>query len=410
MPPPLVDLSAADIADNHCHGLVVSELLRADPATFEARLTLTGQAYLTSDQDDLAAWRSIEALVGSNAYSLISRRWLCEFLHCAEDPESLARARDSVLRADPVGYTRRLLADQNIVELVADEGYTHMPVGGAELEQLAAIPVHRVARIESFIDDLKTQDLANLDHFAEALAQRLDQAVADPRTIALKSVIAYRTGLDITDPTRSEAASAYRRWRAAGWADSRANSKPVRDYLLHLAMPVIERHDIALHIHCGDGDPDVVFARSRPQDLYGFLKRYRRQPIVLMHAGHPWSEEAAYIASILPHVYIDLSVLIPWASLDIESHLTQLIGMMPSSKLLYSSDQVYEPELFWLPARFARRALERALSAAADADYLTLAAAQAIGRGILADNTRRLHGIQARDTRNPRELRTRDIG
>ena len=32
--------------------------------------------------------------------------------------------------------------------------------------------------------------------------------------------------------------------------------------------------------------------------------------------------------------------------------------MMPSSKLLYSSDQVYEPELFWLPARFARRALE----------------------------------------------------
>jgi predicted TIM-barrel fold metal-dependent hydrolase len=391
-------LSGADIVDNHCHGLVVDELLKADPATFEARLTLTGQAYITSNQDDPAVWRSIETLVEGNAYSLISRRWLCEFLNCPEDPASLARARDSVMRADPVGYTRRLLADQNIVELVADEGYTHMPVGGAELERLVAIPVHRVARIESFIDDLKArQDLRNLDGFADALQQRLDQAAADPRTIALKSVIAYRTGLDIAaEPARSEAASAFHRWRAAAWADSRADSKPVRDYLLHRAMEVIQRHDIALHIHCGDGDPDVVFAHSRPQDLFSFLKRYDRQPIVLMHAGHPWSEEAAYIAAILPHVYIDLSVLIPWASLNIESHLSRLIGMMPSSKLLYSSDQVYEPELFWLPARFARRALERALGAAADAGYLTPAAGQAIGHGILAGNTRRVHGIHTR--------------
>jgi predicted TIM-barrel fold metal-dependent hydrolase len=388
-----VDLSDAEIVDNHCHGMVVDEMLKSEPATFEARLTLTGQAYLTSNQNDPAVWRSIEALVGGNAYSLISRRWLCEFLHCAEDAASLAQARDRVLRADPVAYTRRLLADQKIVELVADEGYTYMPVGGADLERLVAIPVHRVARIESFIDDLIRQDVADLDGFAGALQQQLDEAAADPRTIALKSVIAYRTGLDITEPAKSEAASAFQRWRAAGWADSRADSKPVRDYLLHLAMPIIERHNIALHIHCGDGDPDVVFEHSRPQDLYGFLRRYDRRPIVLMHAGHPWSEEAAYIAAILPHVYIDLSVLIPWASLDIESYLARLIGMMPSSKLLYSSDQVYEPELFWLPARFARRALERALSAAIDADYLTTAQAQSIGRGILAGNTRRVHAL-----------------
>ena len=87
-------------------------------------------------------------------------------------------------------------------------------------------------------------------------------------------------------------------------------------------------------------------------------------------------------------------MLIPWASLGIEHHLTKLIGMMPSAKLLYSSDQVYEPELFWLPARFARQALGRALSAAADAGYLTPAAAEAIGRGILAGNTRRVHSIE----------------
>jgi len=41
--------------------------------------------------------------------------------------------------------------------------------GGADLERLVAIPVHRVARIESFIDDLIRQDLADLDGFADAL-------------------------------------------------------------------------------------------------------------------------------------------------------------------------------------------------------------------------------------------------
>lgn len=179
MPTSRVDLSDAEIVDNHCHGMVVDEMLKSDPATFEARLTLTGQAYLTSNQNDPAVWRSIEALVEGNAYSLISRRWLCQFLHCPEDAESVTQARDRVLRADPVGYTRRLLADQKIVELVADEGYTYMPVG-ADLERLVAIPVHRVARIESFIDDLIRQDLADLDGFADALQQQLDEAAGDP--------------------------------------------------------------------------------------------------------------------------------------------------------------------------------------------------------------------------------------
>ena len=101
MPVPLAGLADADIADNR--GLVVGELLTADPATFEAWLTRTGQTYLTSNQDDPDVWRSVEVLAENKAFSLISRRWLCEFLRCAEDPASLARARDSAMRADPVG-------------------------------------------------------------------------------------------------------------------------------------------------------------------------------------------------------------------------------------------------------------------------------------------------------------------
>jgi predicted TIM-barrel fold metal-dependent hydrolase len=147
------------------------------------------------------------------------------------------------------------------------------------------------------------------------------------------------------------------------------------------------------HIHCGDGDPDILLARARPHDVFPFLRDHVDQPIVLIHGGHPWTRVAAYIASLLPNVHIDLSVLVPWASSAIEPALEELLGMVPAAKLLYASDQASEPEVFWLSARLARRATARVLGGLVDRDYLTAREAEGIGRGILAENTRRLHGL-----------------
>jgi uncharacterized protein len=148
-----------------------------------------------------------------------------------------------------------------------------------------------------------------------------------------------------------------------------------------------------MHIHTGDGDPDIVLSRARPHDLFPFLKLHLDVPIVLIHTGFPWSNVAAYIASSLPNAFLDLSVLIPWASLGIEQHLTVLLGTAPAGKLLYSSDEASEPEVIWLAARMGRRALERALGDAVDREFLTVPQAEALGRGILSENCRRLHGI-----------------
>jgi hypothetical protein len=67
--------------------------------------------------------------------------------------------------------------------------------------------------------------------------------------------------------------------------------------------------------------------------------------------------------------------------------------MMPSRKLLYSSDQVYEPELFWIPARFARKALAQSLTDAVGHDYVNAGQAHDIARGVLGANSARLHGL-----------------
>jgi hypothetical protein len=395
----LLDLSEVPIIDNHVHGLDVERLLASDSNGLEARLTILGQAYLTAnpDQRDPHAWPKIEGFVTGNLYSIISRRWMAEYFQCENTSSEVLSARDATMRADPAAYTRALLQDAGVSELVADEGFTYMPIGATDLEGTVGIPVHRVARIESFIDELISNDsCASLQEFADALEARLDGAAADGKTIALKSIIAYRTGLDVEDPSLDQAAVAFAAWKASAWRESRTHSKVVRDYLLHRAMAVVERHDIALHIHCGDGDVDVVFEHSRPQDLFRFLKKYQRQPIILMHAGHPWSEEAAYLASIMPHVYVDLSVLIPWASTEIERYLGKFLGMVPSGKLLYSSDQVYEPELFWIPAKLARVGLQRALTTLVEGRFLEVSEALDIARGILGDNCLRVHALPTR--------------
>jgi predicted TIM-barrel fold metal-dependent hydrolase len=154
-----------------------------------------------------------------------------------------------------------------------------------------------------------------------------------------------------------------------------------------------KRHGIVMHLHVGGGDPDIVLAHVRPQDVFGLLHDHMDQPIILIHGGYPWMGEAAYIASILPFVYLDLSEFLPWDTLGIDRELEMLLGVVPTGKILYGSDEASEPEVFWLSARMAREALERVLERSVERDYLTVPQAEGIGRGILAANTARLHGI-----------------
>ena len=100
------------------------------------------------------------------------------------------------------------------------------------------------------------------------------------------------------------------------------------------------------------------------EDVFSPLHDDMDQPIIRIDAGYPWMAEAAYIASILPFVYIDLSEFLPWATLGIDRELEMLLGVVPAGKILYGSDEASEPEVFWLSARTARRG-SRALACSA---------------------------------------------
>jgi len=75
--------------------------------------------------------------------------------------------------------------------------------------------------------------------------------------VGYKSIIAYRTGLDIASPSRQEAETAYSLWRTAGWPKDRGPGKTVRDWLLLTTLQAARRHDRIMHLHCWRRRPPI---------------------------------------------------------------------------------------------------------------------------------------------------------
>jgi predicted TIM-barrel fold metal-dependent hydrolase len=130
-----------------------------------------------------------------------------------------------------------------------------------------------------------------------------------------------------------------------------------------------------------------------PQDAFAFFVEHQDQPILMIHSGWPWVAEATYVGTVLPNVYMDLSELVPWGWGQIDHSLEMILGSVPAAKVVHGCDESSEPEMFPVSARLVRQALERVLGTFVDRDYLSTDDAEALGRGVLADNVRRLHGI-----------------
>jgi predicted TIM-barrel fold metal-dependent hydrolase len=385
-----IDLAHAPIVDVHCHPWRIADVLAMPAESFEDRLAMVGMCQLTSGStEDLS--RELEFMSSETPLVLAARRHLSEHLGCLDDRDALAVARSKQLSTDPNAYLRALYDSVNIGALFCDDGYPQPSVNTESLSEDIDRPVHRVGRIEPWIKELALvaptyQDLE--DRFLERV-----QREADAGAIAFKTVIAYRTGLDVAEYSVAEAERAFHRWKSADLREARESSKPVRDRLLHQLANLCARIDRPMHLHCGGGDPDVRLTYARPTELFGFIAKHTKVPLVLIHGGWPWMEEAAYISSIFPHVFVDVSLMLPWASLGIDQKLEMILGTTPGGKVMYGSDEASEPEVLWLAAKYGRAAFERVLTRAVEHDWLTLNQAHRIGKSALGDNALRLHGI-----------------
>lgn len=385
-----IDLADVPILDAHTHPYRVGELLEKGSEGFDTRVTFAGESFLSSSKLDPAMWSFVDRLTDSTMLALVLRRRLAERLGCKPTRDAVVKAREEALRTDPVAYSKGLLDAARVVGVLADEGYPQPPVPREEFEAAIGVAVHRVARLEPWV--LQHRD-GSFDELVAGVEDEAQRAADDPQCVAYKSIIAYRVGLDVGDPGGVEAAEAFERWKADGWRESREHAKRVRDFLLLRALAVAKRNDRPFHIHCGAGDPDIDLAHASSVYLWPLLVAHADQPIVLIHSGYPWIAEAAYIASVLPHVYLEVSELVPWGWSMVDWALEVILGTAPAAKVLHGSDEAGEPEMFWLAAQKVRGALERVLGGFVERDDLTVEEAEGFGRMVLGENTARLHGV-----------------
>jgi predicted TIM-barrel fold metal-dependent hydrolase len=236
--------------------------------------------------------------------------------------------------------------------LLIDDGFPPVGVSTSwdELGELAGCTALPVLRIERLIDEGLDGDAVS----AEVASARANGFAA------LKTIAAYRGGLEVVDEVVATALDA-----------NEATGDP---------LPV--------QVHAGFGDADLFLPRADPSYLQPLIERFRETPFVLLHC-YPFVREAGWLAHVYGNVFLDLSLTIPLAFRPAEA-VREALELAPVSKLLYASDASRTPELYYLAARWWREALAEVLP-----DAFGPEEAEEAGRRILRENALELYGLGA---------------
>jgi len=376
-----IDLTQVPVVDNHCHSIMRDQ-------TF----------------DDIAGWRQSftestdsgmarDHVASTTLYRRLIRT-LAGFLGCEPEEEVVFAARTG---RDGRELTGALLRAANVDTFLIDTGFPPpeevFPV--PELGVLGGCRAEPMLRLEILMESLLAEH-DSLEDVKEALAAELEDA-RGRGYVALKSIAAYRTGLDVREWPSEEAEESFLEYgRAAGPGPARLAHKPLLDTLLHVAFAQAARQEIPLQFHVGYGDADTDLLLGNPLYLRPILQRsdYRGMPVVLLHECYPYTRQGGYLAAVYQNVYLDLSYGIPLLGYgEMLSFTRQALGVAPTSKLMYSSDGIGVPELHWISAMDGRRVIGEALGELVSRGELDLAAAEAAGEDVLRANATRLYGL-----------------
>ncbi len=376
-----LDLTDIPVIDEHCHGFY---------RTQQVGEVMAWRRQFTESADE-NMWQ--EHVPSTLFYHRLIRE-LALFFSCAATESAVLDARGRYHSDDLI---RTFLQAGNIEALLIDQGYpaAELLTPDADVATLAGCQVGAFLRLENLMQELITW-YETLDGVVEALRT----ALADVRAqgyVGLKSIVAYRTGLDIRWWERSEALESFAQARQeAVQGYLRLQHKPLLDTLLHVAFTEAARQELPVQFHTGYGDTDADMLLANPLHLRAALEHrpYRGMRVVLLHECYPYTRQGGYLAAVYEHVYLDLSYGIPFLSYgEMLAFTRAALGVAPTSKLLYSSDAVGIPELHWISARDGRRILGQALGESVAYGELTLMEAEAAARAVLHDNAVRLYQL-----------------
>ena len=358
------------LIDHHCHGVVTTPL---DRARFESLLT-------ESDRRPPPGCSAFDSQLG-----FAIRRWCAPVLGL--DPH--ASPADYLGRRDELGpaeVNRRLLRAAGVDAFLVDTGYRAGELTGpADLAAASGAAVHEVVRLEAVAEGLAG---VTAEGFAGAFAAALDAATAG--AVAVKSIVAYRHGLDFDParPGRREVAAA-----AGGWLRGGGGRLDDPVLLRHLVWAGVDR-GLPLQFHTGFGDTDLDLRRGDPLLLTGFLRATRDTgvAVLLLHC-YPFHRHAGYLAQAFPHAYLDVGLALNHVGARAAAVVAESLELAPFHKVLYSSDAFGLAELHHLGAVLFRAAFEAVTGAWVAQDRWSAADAARVAELVGAANARRIYRL-----------------
>jgi len=364
------------LVDHHCHGVLRRD---ADEATLESMLT------------EGAGWPG--GSVFDSQAGLAFRRLCPPVLGLPPHAE----LGDYLPRRAELGATevsKRFLAAAGASALCVDTGYVPEPITSpAELADLAGATAYEIVRLERVAEDVVAAGV-DADGFADAVRSAL--AARTGSAVGVKSIAAYRTGLDLRAerPADSEVATAAGRWLAdaqlKGAGPPRLADETLQRFLIWCGVDL----RLPVQFHVGYGDSDVDLHRCTPLLLTPLLRAIQPTgvPVMLLH-NYPYHREAGYLAQVFPHVYVDAGLATHNLGTRAPALLAEALELAPYGKFLYSSDAFGLPELYYLAAALFRSALSAFLRSGLDEDLYTERTAARLARMLCADNARRAYQL-----------------
>ncbi len=318
---------------------------------------------------------------------------LAAFFDVEPAVETVLEARNLAIERDYTDYVRRLYGDARITSIVFDFGIPLPMLDITAVSDELPVEVVPVFRIEPLIAGLLKEEIG-WSEFSRRYEETINEALTHGGFKGVKSIIAYRTGLDVSPLSRApdqglQALDAIRRGLGGG------SMKSLRDHLLCRALELCIEHNVPMQIHTGMGDFEVNLVMCRPAYLMDLLRfpAFRGCRVILVHTGYPYHREAAYMANVLPRVYVEVSEGIPFASSAAWEIYDGVMAMAPLNKICYGSDGYKAPEIIYSSAKLGKQALADVLSSYVDRRMMSEADAQSTAAAILSGNAAELYGL-----------------
>lgn len=392
----MIDTTGLPVVDVHCHPFLDRGEVTAEQFTDAVSFGGGSKKYMAAGgltvDDELT--NELQQVKRDVVYFRYMVRQLASFFDCPPDLEPVLAERNKAVGEDYTGYVKRLFGDCVLTTLVTDFGHPQPAIGVSEFIKEMPVEVVPVYRIEPLIVELLESDFS-WDEFRQRFDQAIANALEHEGYRGVKSIIAYRTGLEVSPLSRSpdqglQALDAIKRGLGGG------ATKKLRDHLLCRAMELCMEYDVPMQIHTGMGDFEVNLVLCRPALLMDLLRfpAFRACRVLLVHTGYPYHAEAGYMANVLPRVYCDVSEGIPFAGNAARRILGEVLEMAPPAKVVYGSDGFGAPEINYIGARLGKRAVAQALGDLVDEGMLSSEGAQEVAGLILSGNARRLYKIK----------------